>query len=66
MDALAMEGDAVTLDSNRCIGCGLCVSVCPTGALRLELREGAPLPPRDRESLNAAMMSSLGRSGGKG
>jgi ferredoxin len=59
MDALAMEDDVVALDSNRCIGCGLCVSVCPTGALKLEPREEAPLPPQDRNSLNAAMMSSI-------
>jgi ferredoxin len=59
MDALTIEGDVVTLDSNRCIGCGLCVSVCPTGAIRLELRERAPVPPRDRHELNAAMISSL-------
>ena len=59
MDALAMEDDVVALDSNRCIGCGLCVSVCPAGALSLELREGAPLPPLDRNVLKDAMMSSM-------
>jgi len=58
MDALTMGDDVVALDSNRCIGCGLCISRCPTGALRLEPREGAPVPPRDQDALNAAMMSS--------
>jgi Fe-S-cluster-containing hydrogenase component 2 len=45
MDALTIEDDIAVLDAERCIGCGVCVSVCPTGALRLELREGAPVPP---------------------
>ncbi|MFC1975441.1 ATP-binding protein [Chloroflexota bacterium] len=35
MQALAEEGDRVTLNTDRCIGCGLCVSTCPDGALTL-------------------------------
>ena len=26
------------INPNRCIGCGLCVSTCPAGALRLEAK----------------------------
>jgi len=43
----------------RCIGCGLCISVCPADALRLEPREGMPVPPFDRREFNVAMMSSI-------
>lgn len=35
MQALTEEVDQVALDTNRCIGCGLCVSTCPSGALSL-------------------------------
>ena len=35
MQALAEEVDRVALDTSRCIGCGLCVSTCPSGALSL-------------------------------
>jgi len=66
MDALAMGDDVVALDSDRCIGCGLCISRCPTGALKLEPREGAPVPPRDRHELDAAMAASLWQSGDQG
>jgi len=35
MQALAEDGDRVALNTDRCIGCGLCVSTCPSGALML-------------------------------
>lgn len=48
MQALAEDGDCVGLDTDRCIGCGLCTSTCPSGALTLERKHGnkiAPVPP---------------------
>jgi len=36
MDALTLDGDRVVFNTHRCIGCGLCVSTCPTGSLTLE------------------------------
>jgi Fe-S-cluster-containing hydrogenase component 2 len=35
MQALAEDGDCVVLSTDRCIGCGLCVTTCPSGALTL-------------------------------
>jgi len=35
MQALTEEVDRVALNTDRCIGCGLCVSTCPSGALSL-------------------------------
>jgi len=35
MEALTEGVDRVTLDVNRCIGCGLCISTCSSGALSL-------------------------------
>jgi Pyruvate/2-oxoacid:ferredoxin oxidoreductase delta subunit len=48
MDALAEDGDFVAHDADRCIGCGLCVSTCPSGALTLVRKrpaEEARVPP---------------------
>ena len=35
MEALTEDGDRVSLNLDRCIGCGLCVTTCPSGALIL-------------------------------
>jgi Fe-S-cluster-containing hydrogenase component 2 len=47
MDAIA-EGDNVSeVVDGRCIGCGLCVSVCPVEAITLEPKSGMDAPPKD-------------------
>jgi Fe-S-cluster-containing hydrogenase component 2 len=35
MNALTLDGEKAVFNSLRCIGCGLCVSTCPTGSLTL-------------------------------
>lgn len=36
--AREMNGGSLAFDSSRCFGCGLCVSICPTEAIRLTPR----------------------------
>jgi ferredoxin len=38
MQTLSEGGDHVALDADRCTGCGVCVSTCPSGDLTLERR----------------------------
>lgn len=41
MEALTEDGDRVYLNTDRCIGCGLCVTTCPSGALTLVRKPAA-------------------------
>jgi Fe-S-cluster-containing hydrogenase component 2 len=58
MEALAMAGGRAVLNPDRCIGCGLCVSTCPSGALALarkppELQPVVPKNAREAFELRA-------------
>ena len=48
---------APVINPLRCIGCGQCVARCKTGALTLERRDAQPIPPEDREALNAQLLA---------
>jgi ferredoxin len=52
MDAI-VAGHGVTIDRARCIGCGLCLSVCPSGALKLTPVTQQVEPPGSTQTLYA-------------
>ena len=48
------------VDLDACIGCGLCVSTCPSEALKMVVREENPeIPPKGIVELYAAMADSM-------
>jgi formate hydrogenlyase subunit 6/NADH:ubiquinone oxidoreductase subunit I len=57
---------AVVVDTDLCIGCGVCVHKCKTSSLTLQRREEATEPPKSRGelvTLNAvAALQSKGAS----
>ena len=59
MEALTMGEDEVPdVDLDRCIGCGVCATGCPSEAIELEERAGIPVPPVDYKALKAAIKES--------
>ncbi len=54
-------GDVVAVDADRCIGCGLCVSVWPTEALQMVRRESAPATPATGSELMGTILMEKGR-----
>ena len=57
MEALH-EGDGATVvDLDRCVGCGLCVCTCPTGAVTLRTKPATRTPPKDLKALYGQIMT---------
>ena len=57
--ALSLPGTIVDIDLARCMGCGLCVVVCPADGLRLERRAAGEVfpPPSDIKEWRAQRSS---------
>lgn len=61
VQAISEEDEGVAVDTQRCIGCGLCVSVCPTTALELVRREPVPVIPASGRELMGMILVEKGR-----
>jgi ferredoxin len=56
MEAISSPDGPAVVDRSRCIGCALCVSTCPSGAMRLEPNDKPKLPPDDTRALYMRML----------
>jgi electron transport complex protein RnfB len=64
MDAITSGDEPAKVAAERCIGCGLCVTTCPSGAVRLRKKEGRKPPPKDMQALYSTMFRErFGRLG---
>ena len=53
MEAVSIDDGAAVVDVLRCIGCGLCITTCPSDALRLTAKDSRKEPPKDTPALYA-------------
>ena len=59
MEALPLsEEDVPEVDLDRCIGCGVCATGCPSEAIELEEKQGISVPPVDQKALKEAIRAS--------
>jgi formate hydrogenlyase subunit 6/NADH:ubiquinone oxidoreductase subunit I len=65
MEALCINNKKAVLDLKRCIGCGLCVSTCPTQSLSLVRKPKAKQPyvPKDIVETNIKLGKARGKLG---
>ncbi len=59
--AIEVQDDHAHVNLDRCIGCGLCVSTCPTGALSMVQRKDAAVPPGTIPELGMRVLVEKGR-----
>jgi len=65
MEALQLNDKKAVLNVNRCIGCGLCVTTCPTHSLSLIRRPKAKQPyvPKNIIETNIRVGKARGKLG---
>jgi len=56
MEAVSRPDGKAVVERSRCIGCALCVSTCPSGAMRLEPNDQPKLPPDNTPALYMRML----------
>lgn len=62
MDALHIENKQLKLDKDRCIGCGLCVTKCPTKSISLirKTKDSLPVVPKNFAITNIKLAQERG------
>jgi Fe-S-cluster-containing hydrogenase component 2 len=62
LHARFMEDGIAKVNTDRCIGCGNCVVLCPSGANKMVHKEPEKVPPKDKVTANrAALARKVGR-----
>ncbi len=61
VNAIEEYNEIVEFEQEKCIGCGLCVSVCPTEALFMRRREVVPQVPATGKELMTTMLKEKGK-----
>jgi Fe-S-cluster-containing hydrogenase component 2 len=63
MEAISIaEEGAAGVDQDRCIGCGVCATHCPSEAIVMNPREDASPPPETPKDLRKAVMADFERA----
>ena len=64
MEAISADEGTANVDLNRCIGCGVCVTKCPTDAIELKQKENKYVPPKNSDAMyKKILMERIGVGG---
>jgi Na+-translocating ferredoxin:NAD+ oxidoreductase subunit B len=56
MEAISMTDNIATVNKDRWIGCGICVTSCESNAVQLLKRGKQRVPPKDHDALYKKIM----------
>jgi Fe-S-cluster-containing hydrogenase component 2 len=59
-EALALEEGPPQVDRDRCFGCAVCATGCPSEAIDMISRPGLPETPKNGKALGEAIKASMG------
>ncbi len=65
MEAMSMDDGHAVLDANRCIGCGLCVTTCQSGALTLDRKAEEAQSQIPKNQMEAYLLRAKARATAK-
>ena len=61
-EALTLGDDEVPkIDLDRCFGCAVCATGCPSEAIVMEAKPDFPVPPKDTRELVTALKASVAK-----
>lgn len=61
VEAMTMGEDGPEITAAKCLGCGLCVTGCPLGAMKLTRREGAKTPAKSTKEMGMRVLMEKGK-----
>ena len=53
------DNDVPQVNLDRCFGCAVCATGCPTDAILMVVKSDFPIPPKDPKELVSALKASL-------